>query len=87
MRTKHGALLDAELTSQVYLELLGGRQKRLSLSPIDRAADSPAEARTARMRPQPLPSRLTAAEAEAHLKFVAEELGTDSLWNKVSGGS
>jgi DNA polymerase-3 subunit epsilon len=87
VRTKHGALLDAELTSQVYLELLGGRQKRLSLSPIDRASDALGEVRTARIRPEPLPSRLTAAEAEAHQKFVAEELGTDSLWNKVSGGS
>src|ERR1700712_1124188 len=28
-RTKHGALLDAELTAQVYLELVGGRQRGL----------------------------------------------------------
>ena len=87
VRTKHGALLDAELTSQVYLELLGGRQKRLSLSPIDRASDALGEVRTARVRPEPLASRLTRAESEAHQKFVAEELGADALWNKVSGGS
>jgi DNA polymerase-3 subunit epsilon len=30
-RTKHGALLDAELLADVYLELLGGRQVMLSL--------------------------------------------------------
>ncbi len=30
-RTKHGALLDAELLSDVYLELLGGRQVTLAL--------------------------------------------------------
>lgn len=30
-RTKHGALLDAELLADVYLELLGGRQSALSL--------------------------------------------------------
>ena len=87
VRTKHGALLDAELTSQVYLELLGGRQKRLSLSPIDRASDALGEVRTARIRPEALPSQLTAAEAEAHQKFVAEELGADALWNNVSGSS
>jgi len=87
VRTKHGALLDAELTSQVYLELLGGRQKRLSLSPIDRASDVLGEVRTARVRPEPLASRLTPAESEAHARFVAEELGTDALWNKISGGS
>jgi len=86
VRTKHGALLDAELTSQVYLELLGGRQKRLSLSPIDRASDSQGEVRTARARPEPLPSRLTRAEADAHAQFVTEELGTDALWNIISGG-
>lgn len=85
LRTKHGALLDAELTSQVYLELLGGRQKRLSLSAIDRASDAPGEVRTARARPEPLASRLTRAEAEAHAQFVAEELGNDALWNKISG--
>jgi DNA polymerase III subunit epsilon len=85
VRTKHGALLDAELTSQVYLELLGGRQKRLSLNPVDRAADERGEIRSMRARPEPLASRLTRAEAEAHAKFVAEELGGDALWNKISG--
>jgi DNA polymerase-3 subunit epsilon len=30
-RTKHGALLDAELLADVYLELLGGRQVKLAL--------------------------------------------------------
>jgi len=30
-RTKHGALLDAELLSEVYIELLGGKQAALSL--------------------------------------------------------
>src|ERR1700760_1989092 len=34
-RSKHGALLDAELTARVYLELIGGRQKLLSLTPGD----------------------------------------------------
>ncbi len=31
-RTKHGALLDAELLSEVYLELRGGRQSTLGLA-------------------------------------------------------
>src|ERR1700753_2579265 len=34
-RSKHGALLDAELTAQVYLELVGGRQRQLSLDPVE----------------------------------------------------
>ena len=86
-RTKHGALLDAELTAQVYLELLGGRQKKLSLSPIDRAGTGEDSSRPVRSRPTPLPTRLTAAEAEAHATFVTEELGKDALWKAFSGGS
>lgn len=31
-REKHGALIDAELLAQVYLELIGGKQPELSLS-------------------------------------------------------
>src|ERR1700742_1353802 len=34
-RTKHGALLDADLTAQIYLELIGGRQRGLALAPAD----------------------------------------------------
>ena len=86
-RTKHGALLDAELTAQVYLELLGGRQKKLSLSPIDRADSGQELPRPLRIRPVPLASRLTPAEAAAHAVFVAEELGREALWKTFSGGS
>ncbi|MBL6852002.1 MAG: DNA polymerase III subunit epsilon [Alphaproteobacteria bacterium] len=77
-RTKHGALLDAELTAQVYLELVGGRQKKLSLDPI--AIAQVAEIRVARIRPVPLPQRVTAGERAAHADFVAKELGEKSLW-------
>ena len=37
-RTKHGALLDAELLAEVYLELSGGRQRDLGLAPEIQAA-------------------------------------------------
>ena len=37
-RTKHGALLDAELLAQVYVELMGGRQIGLELASV---ADDP----------------------------------------------
>ncbi|MGC9953901.1 MAG: DNA polymerase III subunit epsilon [Rhizomicrobium sp.] len=81
-REKHGALLDAELTAQVYLELIGGRQKRLLLAPADEAASAAVEDnRSARARPQLLPSRLTADERSAHADFVAGELAEDAIWN------
>ena len=36
-RTKHGALLDAELLAEVYLELIGARQAQLVLVETDAA--------------------------------------------------
>lgn len=77
-RTKHGALLDAEILCDVYLELIGARQASLGLGEV--AGPSVGIARVAvRQRPVPLPSRLTAAEVEAHLAFVAT-LGAAALW-------
>jgi DNA polymerase III subunit epsilon len=82
-RTKHGALLDAELTARVYLELVGGRQTRLKLAPLDGEPEiEQAEARPSRLRVAPLAPRLTEAEREAHAAFVAAELGDDPLWNR-----
>jgi DNA polymerase III subunit epsilon len=81
-RSQHGALLDANLTAQVYLELVGGRQKKLLLAPLDEAAAiQGGEARAARARPEALPPLVTPAEAEAHAAFVANELGADAVWN------
>lgn len=83
-RSKHGALLDAELLAQVYLELLGGRQKRFILAPTDVVAAVAEEVGPVRARPEPLPSLLTSAEREAHIAFVAKELGDTAIWNNVS---
>src|SRR5262249_6649166 len=80
-RTKHGALLDAELTAQVYLELVGGRQRNLSFAPVEGVARAEGgEFRPARIRPEPLPPRLTAEEIAVHAAFVAKELGNDPIW-------
>ena len=82
-RTKHGALLDASLLAQVYLELIGGRQTKLMLAPSD-AVIIAAEVtmQPARIRPIPLAPRITQAELEAHAKFVIE-LGADAIWNQA----
>ena len=45
-RTKHGALLDAELLARVYVELTGGLQIGLDLASQATAIPGPAEART-----------------------------------------
>ena len=80
-RVKHGALLDAQLTARVYLELVGGRQTKLRLAPRD-AVRVVSEIRVAALqRPEPLPPRVSAAELAAHAAFVTAELGNDAVWS------
>ncbi len=65
-RTKHGALLDAELLAEVYAELIGGRQARLGLDRMKSAAHL-AKSATVRARPEPLAPRLSEEERTAHM--------------------
>jgi DNA polymerase-3 subunit epsilon len=81
-RTKHGALLDAELLAEVYVDLIGARQSQLIL-----AAET-TEIRvgmsgelTRRQRTVPLAPRVTDAEREAHRAFIAT-LGEKAIWNE-----
>jgi DNA polymerase III subunit epsilon len=78
-RTKHGALLDAELLAEVYAELTGGRQASLLLQTAAVHARRAATARAA--RPAPLAPLLTAAEWAAHAAFTAT-LGANALWRR-----
>jgi DNA polymerase-3 subunit epsilon len=81
-RAKHGALLDAQLTAEIYLELIGGRQRGFMLAPVEiAAAGSQSGHKAARQRPEKLEPRITEAELTAHADFVARELGEKSLWN------
>ena len=76
-RTKHGALLDAELLSDVYLELCGGRQPDLALAWQGRGnADTPVDRPNRPARPH-LP---TAAELAAHATLLAGL--TDPIWQR-----
>jgi len=80
-RVKHGALLDAQLTAQIYLELVGGRQARLMLAPADSVlAAAASEIRVPRLRPEPLLPRLSEQELVLHAAFVAD-LGAQAVWN------
>ncbi|MFM1813717.1 MAG: polymerase subunit epsilon [Pseudomonadota bacterium] len=80
-RVKHGALMDAELLAEVYIELLGERQAMLGLATddLERASGSRHGRRTARKRPSPLVGRLGDDDVAAHRAFV-ETLGDDALW-------
>ncbi len=78
-RTKHGALLDAELLAEVYLELIEARQAQLGLAAATAPAVRNVGTTVARQRPTPLMPRITPAEREAHRAFV-ETLGPNAIW-------
>ena len=79
-RTKHGALLDAEILAEVYLELIGGRQATLGLADdTELPASSIDGAIVVRTRPEPLKPRVSEAEREAHRAFIAT-LGENAIW-------
>jgi DNA polymerase-3 subunit epsilon len=78
-RTKHGALLDAELLAEVYAELIGGRQARLGLDQQQAGVLATKNA-ASRARVVPLAPRLSADELKAH-RAMTEKLGADSVWS------
>ena len=85
-RTKHGALLDAELLAEVYIEMVTGRQASFGLTVEDDATDQKTDrdqenvADAGRLtRPAPLPDRLSDTDREAHRTLV-RSLGAEALW-------
>jgi DNA polymerase III subunit epsilon len=82
-RSLHGALLDAKLLAEVYLELNGGRERKLDLS---RNAPSPPgqgaqNAGPARKQIKAITATLSAEQREEHRKFL-QQIGDTPLWNK-----
>jgi DNA polymerase-3 subunit epsilon len=74
MREKHGALLDAELLAQVYVELTGGRQIGLELA----AETATNVVQIVRFTPQkgnfraPRPHSATVVELSRHQEFLSK---------------
>src|SRR5262245_41028199 len=68
-RTKHGALLDAELLAEVYLELIGGRQPGLEL--VSETAVVFTVTRPVGPVRRPRPHAPSAAELAAHALLLA----------------
>ncbi len=81
-RTKHGALLDAELLAEIYIDLIGARQSQLVLAAevSDTRAGGVGEM-PRRQRIAPLAPRVTEADRVAHRDFVAT-LGDKPIWNE-----
>jgi len=86
-RTKHGALLDAELLAEVYIDLIGARQSQLILASenqeirVGTSGDMPR-----RQRLVPLVPRVTDADRDAHRAFIAT-LGDKAIWNEFLGAA
>jgi DNA polymerase III subunit epsilon len=87
-RTKHGALLDAELLAQLYIELTGGKQIGLALVE-ELAGESEGGTfaqnlvRSDRLYRAPRPHTASEAELERHKLFIATITG--ALWTGRDG--
>lgn len=69
-RTKHGALLDAELLAEVYLELIGGREPGLALGPKSAGGGAAASAPRQRQARPARPHAPSEDELAAHAAFI-----------------
>jgi DNA polymerase III subunit epsilon len=80
-RTKHGALLDAELLAEVYIDLIGARQSQLILAAESRDTGAGGYGEIPRrQREVPLAARVSEADRAAHRDFVLT-LGDKPIWN------
>ena len=85
-RIKHGALLDAQLLAQVYIELTGGRQIGLELVE-DVVVDRPLEngSITVRKPREPRPHFAADGELERHRAFISRLV--NPLWERFTEAS
>jgi DNA polymerase-3 subunit epsilon len=86
-RTYHGALIDARLLAEVYLELRGGKERRLDLASTRVSVAVTAATGGYGPRPTPLAPRSTEAEREAHIAFLEATLKDRSLWEGYGIGA
>ena len=83
----HGALLDAKMLAEIYIELMGGRVQELFISEAAAAQAASAEAAlhisspNARARLKPMPLLSTASERAAHEQFT-NKLPGGNFWNE-----
>lgn len=84
-RVKHGALLDAQLLAQVYVELTGGRQIGLGLVADAGTVDVTKSAHPviAREPRAARPHAALAEELERHRAFIAKLV--NPLWERLAG--
>jgi len=85
-RVKHGALLDAEILVEIYLELTGGRQRSLSFEDeVIKAMPSMAIPHLWAEPRMPRASLIEAGEEAAHKAYV-RSLGESAIWIRYQTG-
>jgi DNA polymerase III subunit epsilon len=81
-RTRHGALLDAEILVEVYCELMGGRQRSLAFGDAGALAGLHDLLVPARSEPRPpRQSWLEPEAAAAHARYI-ETLIVEAIWSR-----
>ena len=80
-RTKHGALLDAELLSEVYLELLGGAEPTMKLETEAVSEHKAEQGYAERIYHEPRNFPLSDEELQKHEEFLKNNI-TDAIWLK-----
>ena len=80
-RTKHGALLDAEILAEVYIELLGGRQATFALGLAAQRVLPRGPVQKVEPRSTPLAPRIGREDEIAHADYVAG-MGGAPIWNR-----
>ena len=81
-RTKHGALLDAELLAEVYIDLIGARQSQLILAETRVSFSLGQTDAPRRQREMPLVPRVTEVDIAAHAAFITTLGGGNPIWNE-----
>ncbi len=78
-RTHHGALLDAELLADMYLELMGGSQVSMELASLSQDTEDKNAPKIEKVTVQPRSFPANEEEVSAHKKFIAENI-KEPLW-------
>jgi DNA polymerase-3 subunit epsilon len=79
-RDKHGALIDAELLAQVYVQLTGNNQSSLNLFGSSVFGSTTSANRKSRPKRD---TQISAELEESHKKFINEKL-KNPIWNKIN---
>lgn len=78
-RTKHGALLDAEILADLYVELTGGRQTVFALTEVKRQTIKTIELIPAGSRLQAIELEISKSDLVAHAELISD-MGDKAFW-------